>query len=173
MGIWFTFETLLQFFPSFSWLILSNCLLIVTSGYKICWCLYQKTILISGMGASNFICKGISLFWALFYFCFEAPSKCIVWNWRPENVAVFHPVFIHEISHFWFKTAHKTWRAGVASASGSPLDFCRRALKRPSLTSPEDFAVSASRTALESNGTSQGGFWWKSPKDLAHHVQFF
>lgn len=100
----------LQFFPSFSWLISSNCLLIVTSGYKICWCLYQKTILISGMEASDFICKGISLFWALFSFCFEAPLKCIVWNWRPENVAVFHPVFIHEISHFWFKTAHKTWR---------------------------------------------------------------
>lgn len=39
---------------------------------------------------------------------------------KTQNVAVFHPVFIHEISHFWFKTAHNM-RAGVASALGSPL----------------------------------------------------
>ena len=161
MHTWFTFETLSV--TVFSFIFLANTKQLFTDCH-----FWLQNLLVSlsedyiniGMGASDFICKGISLFWALFCFCFEAALKCIVWNWRPENVAVFHPVFIHEISHFWFKAAHKTWRAGVASASGSPLDSCLRALKRPSLTSPEDFALSASRTALESNLTSQGRFWW-------------
>lgn len=158
---------LLQFFPSFSWLIPSNCLLIVTSGYKVCWCLYQKTILISGMGASDFICKGISLFWALFCFCFEAPLKCMVWNWRPENVAVFHPVFIHEISHFWFKAAHKTWREswGCKCFRISPW-FLSKGIKEAISGVSEDFALSASRTALEPSVTSQADFGGSLPETL-------